>query len=240
MLTTVTMMKHGPASSVALRCVLVLAVLAAVILIVHLRGHHFHVSKLRHIIEQQGPYGHVIFLIIYLLAVVLALPESPFTALAGTLFRPEVAIVEVSLMATFGAAISFLAARYWVRDYVTRRLGANTQFNRLNELVDKHGSLVTFLIRLVPIFPSSMLNYGFGLTRVAFGTFVISTWIGMLPGIALYVMGTDLVAKGFTHGHLPWQQLTLLLAVIAVLAFCSHKAWHIVNPTPPPPPSPTE
>jgi uncharacterized membrane protein YdjX (TVP38/TMEM64 family) len=227
---TVTMMKHGPTSSVALRCLLVVAVVALVVLIVHLRGHHFHVWKLRELIERQGAYGPALFFVIYLAAVVLALPESPFTALAGTLFHPGFAIVQVSLVSTIGAAASFLAARYWARDFVSKRLAGNAQFKQLDELVEQHGSLVTLLIRIVPLFPSALLNYGFGLTKVGLGTFVISTWVGMLPGIALYVMGTDLIAKAYTKGHLPGPHVALLLVVIGLLAFLSHKAWHYIHP----------
>ncbi len=46
---------------------------------------------------------------------------------------------------------------------------------------------VVLLTRLSPVFPFNLLNYAFGLTRVAFRDFVLASWIGMLPGTIMYV-----------------------------------------------------
>src|SRR3989442_6868672 len=43
------------------------------------------------------------------------------------------------------------------------------------------------LIRLSPIFPFSLINYAFGLTRVSLGDYFFASWIGMLPGTVMYV-----------------------------------------------------
>jgi uncharacterized membrane protein YdjX (TVP38/TMEM64 family) len=43
------------------------------------------------------------------------------------------------------------------------------------------------LTRLSPVFPFTLLNYAFGLTRVKLSHYVLASWIGMMPGTVMYV-----------------------------------------------------
>ena len=37
------------------------------------------------------------------------------------------------------------------------------------------------------MFPFTLLNYAFGITRVKLGHYVLASWIGMMPGTVMYV-----------------------------------------------------
>ena len=80
------------------------------------------------------------------------------------------------------------------------------------------------LTRLVPIFPFNLLNYGFGLTRVPFWTYVFWSWLCMLPGTVLYVVGADVVTKAVVQGEVPWLLVGALVAAAAVLAVLVRQA----------------
>jgi len=71
------------------------------------------------------------------------------------------------------------------------------------------------LTRLIPLFPFTLLNYGFGLTKVSFKTYVFWSWLCMLPGTIIVVVGTDALTQGLTHGNIPWE----LIGVLVVTAF---------------------
>jgi uncharacterized membrane protein YdjX (TVP38/TMEM64 family) len=43
------------------------------------------------------------------------------------------------------------------------------------------------LSQLHPLFPTSLLNYLYGLTRIRFGTYMLWASIGRVPGLFLYV-----------------------------------------------------
>ena len=43
------------------------------------------------------------------------------------------------------------------------------------------------LTRLSPLFPFTLLNYAFGLTRVKLSHYMLASWLGMLPGTVMYV-----------------------------------------------------
>jgi uncharacterized membrane protein YdjX (TVP38/TMEM64 family) len=49
------------------------------------------------------------------------------------------------------------------------------------------GFKIVLLTRLSPLFPFTLLNYAFGLTKVRFRDYVLASWIGMLPGTVMYV-----------------------------------------------------
>src|SRR5438270_264472 len=49
------------------------------------------------------------------------------------------------------------------------------------------GFKIVLLTRLSPLFPFTLLNYAFGLTKVRFRDYLLASWIGMLPGTVMYV-----------------------------------------------------
>ena len=78
------------------------------------------------------------------------------------------------------------------------------------------GAIIVALTRLVPLFPFNLLNYAFGLTRVPFWTYVFWTWLCIIPGTVLYVVGAGALFKGLEEGRVPWG---LVLTFVGALIF---------------------
>ena len=76
----------------------------------------------------------------------------------------------------------------------------------------------------MPIFPFNLLNYGFGLTRVPFWTYVVWSWLCMLPGTILFVVGADALTRGVTEGEVPWALVGVLVGVIILLTILVRQA----------------
>lgn len=164
-----------------------------------------------------GPLGAVVFVLIYGVATTVALPASVLTVAAGAMFGSVMGVVLVSIGSTLGAAGAFALARWLARDSVSRWLSGNEKFRQLDALTERHGAIIVAITRLVPIFPFNLLNYGFGLTRVPFGTYLFWSWLCMLPGTVLYVVGADAFTQGLAEGRVPWALLGALAAALAVL-----------------------
>jgi len=173
---------------------------------------------MREWIESLGTWGPVAFISLYIVAVVLALPGSALTIAAGALFGSVLGITVVSIGSTIGSSLSFLIARYFARDAVAQWLSKNDRFRKLDQLTQKHGAIIVALTRLVPFLTFNLLNYGFGLTRVPFWTYVFWSWLCMLPGTALYVVGADAFTSGISQGKISWLLVTGLAAVAIMLA----------------------
>ncbi|HEY9074869.1 MAG TPA: VTT domain-containing protein, partial [Desulfobaccales bacterium] len=201
------------------RPVLLLVVLVAILILAKVFNVGEKLGALRDWIITLGPLGPLVFVPIYVVAVVAALPGLALTIVAGALFGSVLGIILVSISATIGAGLAFLVGRYFAREAVVRWLSKNEKFQRLDQLTEEHGAIIVALTRLVPIFPFNLLNYGFGLTRVPFWTYVFWSWLCMLPGTVLYVVGADAFTKGLATGKVPWGLIGALAGVVVILTF---------------------
>ena len=197
--------------------VALLAVVAALFILARASGVGERFGELREWIASLGAWGYGVFVLIYAGAVVAALPGAAITVAAGALYGSVTGVILVSLGSTLGATLAFLASRFFARDAAARWLSRYETFRRLDVLTEKHGAVIVALTRLIPLFPFNLLNYGFGLTRVPFGTYVFWSWLCMLPGTVLYVVGADAVTRGLTGGGIPGALLGVLAAVVAFL-----------------------
>jgi uncharacterized membrane protein YdjX (TVP38/TMEM64 family) len=132
-------------------------------------------------------WAPVAFIVLYIFATVLFIPGSLITLAAGFLFGVVQGSIYVSIASTAGAALAFLIGRYVARDWIGRKIESNPKFAAIDEAIGRDGPKIVFLLRLSPVFPFNLLNYGLGLTRIPFWKYVGASWLGMLPGTILYV-----------------------------------------------------
>jgi uncharacterized membrane protein YdjX (TVP38/TMEM64 family) len=171
-----------------------------------------------------GAWGPVVFVIVYAVAAVAALPGVVLTVGAGGLFGSVMGTIAVSLGSTLGAALAFLVARYFARSSVESWLNKNQKFRKLDHMTQDFGSIMVAITRLVPIFPFNLLNYGFGLTKVSFVTYVFYSWLCMLPMTVVYVVGSDAVFTAVREGRVPWALVVVVVSVMLMLALIVRQA----------------
>ena len=138
-------------------------------------------------IEANQAIAWPIYVAAYIVATVLLLPGSILTLAAGFVFGLPLGVALVSLSSVLGACSAFIVGRYLARDWVAARIAGIPRFNALDTAAGKDGFLIVLLVRLSPIFPFNLTNYGLGLTSVRFRDYLFGSWIGMLPGTVLYV-----------------------------------------------------
>ncbi|MFH1282708.1 MAG: TVP38/TMEM64 family protein [bacterium] len=195
-----------------------LGILLIIILLARIFNIGEQLDNLRDWIESFGTLGIFIFLGIYIIAVVAAIPGSALTIAAGALFGSVIGVITVSIGSTVGASLAFLIGRYFARDAVAGWLAKSEKFAKLDLMTEKHGAFIVALTRLFPIFPFNMLNYGFGLTKVKFWTYVLWSWLCMLPGTMVYVIGSDAIVKTTKSGVVPLELIGILVGAVTLLA----------------------
>ncbi len=193
------------------------AVLVSLIVVARVFNLGDRLGELREWILSLGALGPFVYVLIYIAAVVLALPGSVITILAGVLFGSVIGIVTVSFGSTLGATLAFLISRHIARDAVAQRFSKNEKFHRLDQMTQDHGSIIVAITRLVPLFPFSLLNYGFGLTHVPLKTYVFWSWICMFPGTVLFVVGADAVTKAVSEGQVPWALILIFVITVVII-----------------------
>jgi|GEM_PF-5932139 len=92
-------------------------------------------GELRTWILGLGAWGPVVFVAVYAVAVVAAIPGSLLTIAAGAMFGSVLGVVVVSVASTLGAAMAFAVARWFARDSVTRWLSDNDRFTKLDRVL---------------------------------------------------------------------------------------------------------
>lgn len=165
-------------------------------------------------VRAQGALGAVIYIVVYIIGTILVLPATPLTVAGGFLYGAILGTLLASPASVLGAAISFIVARTFAREWVAKKINKYPRFEAIDRAVGRHGFKMVLLMRLQPIFiPFAMLNYALGLTRVRLRDYVLGSFLGMLPATALLVyVGSAIqnLTKLF-HGRLPnagvWQQV---------------------------------
>jgi uncharacterized membrane protein YdjX (TVP38/TMEM64 family) len=171
----------------------------------------------------RGAAPAAIFIAVYILATIALVPGSLLTLAAGALFGLARGTIYVFAGATAGASLAFLIARYLARPMVERRLSGDDRFARLDRAVEREGGKIVLLLRLTPVIPFNLLNYGLGVTRVRFRDYLVAS-VGMLPGTVLYVYSGRVIGEitaiaagaGVQRGPGSW--IVLLLGLAATLA----------------------
>jgi uncharacterized membrane protein YdjX (TVP38/TMEM64 family) len=145
-----------------------------------------NVQAFLHWVPTLGPWGPVAFMAGYVLAAIAFVPGSVLTLAAGAIFGLAAGTLYVFIAASLAACAAFALARTVARGAIERRLSGNASFAVIDRAIAAEGRKITFLLRLSPVFPFSLLNYALGLTRVRFVDYLLAC-LGMLPGTLLYV-----------------------------------------------------
>ena len=174
---------------------------------------------LRAYAEMHPLQSAAIFFGIYVAATALSIPGAAILTLgAGAVFGLWRGLLIVSFASSVGATLAFLAARFLLRDMVTRRFGE--RLKSIDQGIQRDGAFYLFTLRLVPLFPFFLINLLMGLTALPARTFYWVSQLGMLAGTAVYVnAGTQLAQISSLRGILsPGLLLSFVLLGIFPLA----------------------
>mgnify|MGYP001244761948 FL=1 len=130
-------------------------------------------------------WGIVTFVFFYIISVLLILPASWLSLLAGFLYGPYFGSIIVFLSAFIGASISFFLAKEYFVKKIETIISRFPKTKLLEKIINKGGLKLIILTRLSPLFPFSILNYFYGLNKVSYKDFSIGL-LFIIPGTYLY------------------------------------------------------
>jgi uncharacterized membrane protein YdjX (TVP38/TMEM64 family) len=161
----------------------------------------------------------VIAFFVYVAATAFSVPGGLLLSLTcGFLFGRWVGTVLVVFAGTIGATLLFLAARYVVADAARKRLGPLGE--KINAGFTENAFNYLIFLRLVPAFPFFLVNLAPALTTIPLRTFVLATFIGIIPGTFVFVnLGETLGRIDSLQGLVSWETLAAfaLLGVFALI-----------------------
>src|SRR5207249_4645160 len=163
------------------------------------------VAALQRRVSGLGAWSAVCYPLLFAGCNILLLPGGILSVGAGFFFGLWWGFFIVLLGNSIGAAISFGLSRWLGMRWLKRRQSASQIFGLLEKAVERDAWKIIFLSQLHPLFPTSLLNYLYGLTRIRFGQYMLWTTIGRAPGLFLYTYLGTLgqlslnLARGKTH-----------------------------------------
>lgn len=148
------------------------------------------------IIEQyrtKHPIGAVLlFVLIYAISVVTALPSLPFNLAGGFFWGGVIGGVYSTIGVTLGGWISFALSRWLIGQPLTERFNS-ALVTKVQHAFDRGGWKFVAIARINPIIPTGPFNYLLGLTSLSHKSFLWSTFVFLLPpSVAVAFIGDTL------------------------------------------------
>jgi uncharacterized membrane protein YdjX (TVP38/TMEM64 family) len=145
------------------------------------------------------------FMLAYVLIVTFSLPGALIATLTGGfLFGTGLGAAINVTAATMGATAIFLAAQMGLGDRLKARMDASEgMVAKIKKGLDENQWSMLFFIRLVPAVPFFVANLIPAFLGVALNRFVISTFIGIIPGSLVYTSVGAGLGEVFARGESP-------------------------------------
>ena len=163
------------------------------------------IGELQQRVAGIGAASAICYPLLFAACNVLLLPGGILSVGAGFFFGLWWGFFLVLLGNSIGAAISFGLSHWLGRRFLDKRLATSPMLQVLDKAVARDAWKIIFLSQLHPLFPTSLLNYLFGLTRIRFWPYMLWTAVGRAPGLFLYTylgtlsqLGLNL-ARGRSH-----------------------------------------
>ena len=143
-----------------------------------------------------GAWGAICYPLLFALCNILLLPGGVLAVGGGFFFGLWRGFFIVFVGNVVATGVSFALSRWVATRWFRRKFSRDTALRALEPAVKREGWKIILLSQLHPLFPTSLLNYIYGLTRVRFGAYMLWASIGRVPGLFLYVYGGTLGQLG--------------------------------------------
>jgi len=199
----------GPSSMI--RRLVPLAILLAAIVAFFALGLHRYLSfevlrqhreELLALVDRHPFLAPLAFIGLYALVIALSVPGGAVLTIAGGfLFGIVASSIYVVVAATVGATVVFLIAKTALGDML--RAKAGPRIRRMEEGFREDAFNYLLVLRLIPIFPFWLVNIVPAFLGVGVGTYVLGTFLGIIPGSVVYASVGNGLGAVFDAGETP-------------------------------------
>ena len=151
-------------------------------------------------VEEKAFVAVLLFVAIYAVSTALSLPGGAILSIAGGfLFGAVLGTLYIVVGATIGAAAVFLIARSSLGEALRARAGPFMK--KMEDGFRENAFNYLLVLRLIPLFPFFIVNLVPAFLGVAFRTYVIATFIGIIPGAFVFAISGAGLGSIFDSGE---------------------------------------
>ncbi|MDU8946326.1 TVP38/TMEM64 family protein [Ovoidimarina sediminis] len=223
----------GLARRLPLIAILLVAAIGAFTLRDHLSFQALADNREALIAFRDANYGLTVvaFIAVYVVIVAFSLPGATVATLTGGfLFATFPGALFNIVGATIGATLIFLAARWGLGERLAERMdNSEGTVKKIKAGIDENQWEMLFLIRLVPAVPFFVANLVPALVGVPVIRFVVTTFLGIIPGAVVYTSVGAGLGEVLARGETP--NLGIIFEphiLLPILGLCALAALPIV------------
>jgi uncharacterized membrane protein YdjX (TVP38/TMEM64 family) len=189
-----------------------------------------------------GAWAGICYPLLFAACNILLLPGGILAVGGGFFFGLWWGFLIVLAGNIIATAISFALSRFVAKRWFKRKLSRNPTFGALGRAAERESWKIILLSQLHPLFPTSLLNYFYGATRIRFSTYLLWATIGRVPGLFVYCyVGTlgqlavrIMRGKSYPRGIEYWIWGGAFITTLLLLAVLGRVAYRVIQT-----PSPT-
>ena len=138
-------------------------------------------------------FGITIFMLLYIVFGIIALPASFHKYLAGVIygFGPGIIIAWIGSM--IGAIAPFFLGKKLMKPYARKAQKNYPSLQAIEDEMTVQGAKVVALTRISLVIPYGVLNYAYGATRIKFKHFILGNLAMIVPAIMYAWWGSQTI-----------------------------------------------
>ena len=181
-------------------------------------------ERIREALMSLGALAPVVYVAMFAVLPAFFFPVAVLALAGGVVFGLWLGALYTFMGAVINCSVMFWMARYigrqQIESLITKRLDAKWSA-RLSKLEGREGFLLLIVLRLIPAVPYNLINYAFGLTGMGYGTYILASALGIIPGTFAFInigdKAMDVRSPGF------WIAIGLLMLLLAVTTLLGKK-----------------
>lgn len=171
------------------------------------------------LVEQAGPWAPLFAIGAMIAVSFLPIPAETVAVANGMAFGRVEGFFLTWAGAIIAASIAFGLARWLGFPVVKRILPAKT-LEKFTAGAERHGAPFLLFVRMIPLIPYTVVNYGAGLSPVKFTTFLWTSALGMTVPIFAFVSAGALMRE---QPWLGWVAIAATVIVFSLVAFYAQR-----------------
>ena len=174
------------------------------------------INEIIYLINTSGKVGIIAYILLFTILPVFFVPVTVLAISAGAVFGWWQACLYTFIGSFLNSTLTFFISKHFAYDLVNDYANSkhSVEYEKLKDNTKgKKGFILILVLRLLPIAPFTLLNYLSGAVGFDYKIFIVSTLLGIIPGIFCY---TNIGANAI-HGFSPQLIISISISLVFLI-----------------------